>query len=321
MSNHCHNTITITGPEAELRRFSAAHPLARGNDGPPCDFTAAVGSDRSIQIQKIADSPGHCFGWDVRRETTVTEYEDSPGLTLVLKYNSTTAWHSPLEEVKEASAAYPELQFDLDWSFGPGEGDWGHVLFQAGKYKGRCRGGHDFLGMAGLTVFYRDRGCPDNDKDRHEATIIYGHWWQHCETHKYRWCMGDYNRPFGQGKNTPSLAEQEEDFTLLGGEAGYPEESSHGYLSYADSYQDADLQSDRQYWRATIRDRRRILEKTPEGRTILKLSEEEIAKVVARLAEEEAYLAKCTAEAAEWDKANGITLPDDDAIPVLTVGL
>jgi hypothetical protein len=233
----------------------------------------------------------------------VTEYEDSPGLTLVLNYHSRTSWHPPIDEVKEASAAYPELRFEVEWTFSPGEGDWGHVLFQAGKYKGRCRGGHEFLGMGpGPTIVYRDEGCPDNDKDRHEAMIIYGHWWQHCETHKYRWCMGDRR---SWGKDRPPLTEQEADFNLLGGEAGYPEESGHGYLSYEPgSYQDADLQSDLQYWRATIRDRRRILEETPEGRAILKLSEEESAKVVARLAEEEAWLAKQKAEPAEWAAKN-----------------
>ena len=293
MSNHSQNTITITGPEAELRKFSTAHPLTRGNDGPPCDFMIAPDADGGRSIQKIADSPGHCFGWDVSRETIEEECEGRPGLTLTLKYHSTTAWGPPLDKVKELSCAYAELRFELEFSFAPGEGERGRYVLLAGKYRGRCCG----------EWYSGSRSCPDNGVDRDQAQIIYGYWWQFCEKHQTRWCLGDY---WGRDKDDPE--EQERIFNLLGGVDGLTEEDEDGCYSYAPgSYCDVDY-ADTRLWMATVAHRRRRLRITPEGRAMLNLSAEELVKLMDELAAEEAQRAKW----AEEQKANPPPKTEDD---------
>ncbi|MGC2221556.1 MAG: hypothetical protein WA624_03905, partial [Methylocella sp.] len=74
MSNHSENTITISGPEAELRKFSAAHPLVNqdnlGNHDPSIDFYIK-GSELVINRapENYADHDAYALGYDVSRDT------------------------------------------------------------------------------------------------------------------------------------------------------------------------------------------------------------------------------------------------------------
>jgi hypothetical protein len=254
MSNHCHNTITITGEAAELRKFAAKYPPE---------------SDACIRS----------LGWDSSLETIEIECpKGNPVHALRLVYHTTTSWGPPVATLELLSLAYPELRFELENSFLPGEGVWGHLVFRAGKYQGRC--------PDGWGEDMRPLPCPDNENNRNLAEVVYGLWWQYCEKHKTRWCMGDADC-WGEGAPKNDPAEEERVFHLLGGGEGVPEESGHGWLSYApDSYRDVD-QADRRFWRATViyRDRRRAFEAeaAAAGLTVEQLRERRHEEMNARM--------------------------------------
>jgi hypothetical protein len=109
MPNHCHNTITITGPEAELKKFSAA-------------------------------DAGHRFGWELSKKTIEQQSEGAVPI-LTLEYGSITSWAPPLKEIEKLSRAFADLRFEIECSFIPGEGEWEHHALKAGKWLGRCPGG------------------------------------------------------------------------------------------------------------------------------------------------------------------------------------
>lgn len=309
MSNHSHNTITITGPEAELRKFSAAHPLVNQDNlrpNPEIDFYIDKGSGELIAnrpAENYADHDAYALGYDLVRDTNVSEWIRDGKLvsSLGLVYHSWSSWTAPVEKILALSVSYPALEFDLTNNFLPGEGDWLHVFIRNGKYRGRCPGD-------------LQTPCPENDNcgdDGGKLIVIYDHWWEYCENHKVRWSWGDASGL----KHHPSLQEQEQAFNLLGGVASVPWVTGHGWLDYStqDCYRDAD-ERDRAFWRATVIHRRRLLARNPDACAKLNLSVEEIGRLVREAAEEVAHRKGQLVAAEEWRAKHPMPdpTPDDD---------
>lgn len=164
MPNWCGNTLTVTGPRAELHRFFRENRSKEKERGAlsfdrgvpmPDRFKGSTSPsrrpDESLQASmararlewagKLPASDWHSWRlchwgtkWDLDEET---DFHRIPG---GLVYSFSTAWSPPTEWVEEISSKYPELQFRLE--YGEMGNDFAGVVVVQNNRKLEERDGH-----------------------------------------------------------------------------------------------------------------------------------------------------------------------------------
>lgn len=153
MPNWCHNTMTISGDEAEVLRLTQI--LRQPGEGENTDGTPLFFSSLVPEPKDIGDG---WYGWrvenwgtkwephfDIPPQTIGEEAEcfDPPGLIRregLAEYDFDTAWGPPLEWMERVAKMFPQLRFAITYGE-PGMDFGGKVVFVGGEVVSDEEGG------------------------------------------------------------------------------------------------------------------------------------------------------------------------------------
>lgn len=130
MPNWCMNTMTVSGDPKKIAEFVEQHKAVElDHEGTPVgetalDFNTVVPMPEHLKGTKSPSDDGSMtwYEWSVDNWSTKwnacnSHHDHKEGNTNVV-YRFDTAWGPPVNWYEKVIGAYPDLDFDLEWSEG-----------------------------------------------------------------------------------------------------------------------------------------------------------------------------------------------------------